>query len=110
MTAIKQAAQALCKRRNTGQCAAICLSYSSLWTTPGSCPEAVTVWGADARAVIAAIREPTGPMNNAGYAEWARGNGAWSNYIWRAMIDAALANEPRIPAHDKSVPPQLGPA
>lgn len=35
----------LCKRLGTGECAAICLSHSSLFTAPGQCPESFRVWG-----------------------------------------------------------------
>lgn len=38
-----QAAE-FCKKLGTGQCAAICLSHSSIHTTNGACPEASRVW------------------------------------------------------------------
>ena len=40
----EQQAQAFCKRMGTGQCAALCLTHSSLHTSDGKCPEAVRVW------------------------------------------------------------------
>jgi hypothetical protein len=49
-------ARAMCKRRNTKQCAAICLSHSSL-VPSGECTEAQIVWGEDAGAAIARIAE-----------------------------------------------------
>ena len=47
--------RAICKSEGTAQCAAICLSHSSLNTTNGRCPEAMRVWGRKASAAIAAI-------------------------------------------------------
>ena len=46
-------ARLFCERRNTGQCAAICLSHSSLFTTKGQCPEAPVVFRRDAKMVLA---------------------------------------------------------
>ncbi len=40
-------AKRACKNNGTGQCAAICLSHSSLHTKPGKCPEMLTVWVGD---------------------------------------------------------------
>lgn len=42
----------LCYRRNTNQCAAICLQHSSL-TPRGKCPERMIVFGDDAKAIAA---------------------------------------------------------
>jgi hypothetical protein len=50
---IKRAAQAMCKRHNTHQCAAICLSQSSSF----ECPEQVAVWGEYAVAVLSTLAE-----------------------------------------------------
>lgn len=49
----EQIARALCKRRNTGQCAALCLRHSSLFTGKGQCPEALVIFGDDAVAILA---------------------------------------------------------
>lgn len=38
-------ARALCKKRGTGQCAAVCLQYTHFETAQGRCPEAMKVWG-----------------------------------------------------------------
>lgn len=52
--AIREAvARGMCKRRNTKQCAAICLSHSCLIPS-GECPSVLSVWGEDADAAIAA--------------------------------------------------------
>lgn len=42
----------LCKAHGTAQCAAICMSHSSLHTTDGCCPEAKRVWAHKARALL----------------------------------------------------------
>jgi hypothetical protein len=58
---IATVARALCKRRKTGQCAALCLSHSSLFTTGGGCPEIEIVWRQDARAAyLATLKEIRG--------------------------------------------------
>lgn len=49
---------ALCKRRNTAQCAALCLQHSSV-VNSHKCPEAKHVFGADARAVLALLSAPS---------------------------------------------------
>jgi len=46
-------------------------------------------WGVEARFVLGVIREPTVEMGNAGGKPRARGELAPT--IWKAMIDAALA-------------------
>lgn len=48
------------------------------------------------RAAILALREPTEAMIAAGYA--AEVNGQATAGIWRAMIDAALRDDPPAPA------------
>lgn len=46
-------ARTLCCADGTGQCAAICLSHSSIFTSDGKCPEANRIWRHKARALLA---------------------------------------------------------
>lgn len=80
---IERVAKAICKRRNTKQCASICFSHSSL---NESCPEVLTVWKEDAKAAIQAMREPTEEMIDATN-KVADGE---ITETWQTMIDAAL--------------------
>ena len=52
---LEDVARALCARRRVDSCAAICMSHLSGNREPGSCPEAVRVFGEDVRAAIAAL-------------------------------------------------------
>lgn len=47
----------LCRAHGTAQCAALCLTHSSLGTTDGQCPEQLIVWGHKARAIAAETEE-----------------------------------------------------
>jgi hypothetical protein len=47
----------LCKKRGTGQCAALCRTHSSNFTTKGQCPEAEYIWGFDVRYILE-VAEP----------------------------------------------------
>lgn len=53
----KEEAQAKCRMLATGQCAPICLSYPSILTTQGKCPEVITVWGNDTLKLIQEIKD-----------------------------------------------------
>lgn len=53
---LERAAREICKSLNTGQCASICLSHSSLTTGKGKCPSAKNVWKEHAKAAIAIIQ------------------------------------------------------
>jgi hypothetical protein len=50
---VEKMARAMCKTHGTGQCAALCLSHSSIFTTGGQCPEAPRIY--DTTAALAAI-------------------------------------------------------
>jgi hypothetical protein len=84
---IEVAARAMCKSRGTGQCAALCLSHSSNFTTSGKCPEAITIWKREATAVLETTLEPTEEEVEAVHHEVFRRSG---KILDRADVEAAL--------------------
>lgn len=85
-TMVEKVAKAICKRRNTKQCAAACLSHSSLIE---NCPSVLLVWGEDAKAAIQAMHEPTEEMVEAAFGKHNIKPNPFRT-AWYNMIDAAL--------------------